>query len=447
MLRTYLEAFFPAARAAGIGKMRFYIKRTRSRTVSVFRAEPEQMVQAEECALLIEGEVDGLCGSAAVGDLRPQSCEEAVRLIRESALERKLPFVPLDLPNLPDPGEETAALLPLPELLSRLTAAEQAAYDADGRVSLVHGCGFSERWGRVTLADDTGRSVTDLESGGHFHISLSARQGNQVQMGGRSRPLHLGDYPDMEGLARQAASEAVEMLGAAPYPTCHSPAVLDSRVVCELLDAFLPAFFAKNVHSRTSVLAGKLGQRIAGDLTVLEEDPLLPEGLSRRRFDDEGVPTTAKTILSGGILRTYLCDRQSAAWCGLAPGGNGFRPSAGEDVGTGYTNLILRPGDRSRAQLLSAMGSGLLITGVSGVFAGASPTSGDFSLISHGQRVLDGRPCGAVNQITIAGNFFELLRQTLGVGNDGTWMRSGGGCLCAPSLYAASLAVSGGGGR
>lgn len=444
MVRAYIEAFFPAARAAGVGRMRFQIRQASRRAVTVYRGEPERLEQAEECSLLIEGEAEGYSGSILVGDLRPEGCGEAVRLLRESALGKKLPYSACPLPALPDPGAEPGERLPLPALVERLAAAERAAYDADGRVSLVHGCTLSEHWGRVTLADDTGRFVTDLDSGGHFDISLTARQDDLVQLGERSCPMALGVYPDMELLARQAARDAAGMLEATSYPTGRSPVVLDSRVVCELLDAFLPAFFAKNVRDRTSALAGKLGERIAGDLTVLEEDPFLPEGLCRRRFDDEGVPTTAKTLLSGGILRTYLCDRQSAGWCGLPPGGNGFR-TGGAEVCAGYTNLILRPGEMSQAELLAEMGSGLLITGVNGVFAGANYSSGDFSLLSRGYRVEGGRICGGVNQITIAGNFFELLRQTKAVGNDGAWIRSGVGGLLAPSVYAASLAVSGGG--
>ena len=106
MVRRYIEAFLPAAQAAGLGQVRFHIRQTHSRMVSVYRGEPEQSVQSEECCLLIEGEAGGYSGSAYVGDLRPEGCEEAIRLIRESALGRKLPFVPFQLPDLPDPGEE-----------------------------------------------------------------------------------------------------------------------------------------------------------------------------------------------------------------------------------------------------------------------------------------------------------------------------------------------------
>ena len=56
MVRRYIEAFLPAAQAAGLGQVRFHIRQTHSRMVSVYRGEPEQSVQSEECCLLIEGE-------------------------------------------------------------------------------------------------------------------------------------------------------------------------------------------------------------------------------------------------------------------------------------------------------------------------------------------------------------------------------------------------------
>ena len=42
MVRRYIEAFLPAAQAAGLGQVRFHIRQTHSRMVSVYRGEPEQ---------------------------------------------------------------------------------------------------------------------------------------------------------------------------------------------------------------------------------------------------------------------------------------------------------------------------------------------------------------------------------------------------------------------
>ena len=45
-----------------------------------------------------------------------------------------------------------------------------------------------------------------------------------------------------------------------------------------------------------------------------------------------------------------------------------------------------------------------------GLHAGANAVTGDFSIDSEGFRIRDGKLCGAVKSFTVAGNFFELLR-------------------------------------
>ncbi len=192
-----------------------------------------------------------------------------------------------------------------------------------------------------------------------------------------------------------------------------------------------------------SVLAGRQGETIVGQNISILEDPALPGGFSARRFDDEGVPTQAKAIVREGVLENFLHNRKSAHHLGCLPGGNGFKPVFHEEPATGYTNVYIPGGENTRVQLLEAMGNGLLITGVSGVFAGARPNSGDFSLISNGYRVENGKIGKGVTQITIAGNFFEMLKCVEAIGSDEHWKCSQAGCVRTPSLYVRSLAISG----
>jgi len=155
------------------------------------------------------------------------------------------------------------------------------------------------------------------------------------------------------------------------------------------------------------------------------------------------VPTTKKQIVENGVLRCFLHNRQSAAQVGAVSGGNGFKNNYNEQVSTGYTNVYIPAGEKSQQQLMEEMGNGLLITGVSGVFAGARPNSGDFSLISNGYRVENGKLGQAVTQITIAGNFFDVLKHVAAIGNDESWMCTNVGCVRAPSLFVTKLAISG----
>lgn len=441
MLKTYIEAFTLAAKAHGIGHLNFYTDISRSRAVSVYQGELDKLELSEACRLFIEGEVDGFSGEIYVENFASEQIEEQIQILRESALAYQRPFVSRPLTDMP--GQETQQdFLPLDKVLEGMLAAERAA-NADSRTQL-QGCFFQEKYSDVTLTNGEGCTMTDRMGGAHSYLSLTARQEELVQLAGKSVPLPWGQFPDMEAMADRVAADALARLHAGSYPTGACPVVLAANVVCELLDAFAPAFFAKNVYSHMSVLEGKLDQQVAGENITLLEDPLLPGGLRPRRFDDEGTPTSAKTIVERGTLRTYLHNRKSAADAGCAPGGNGFRPSVSEEASAGYTNLLLQSGEKSQDGLLADMGDGLLITGVSGVFAGAHPSSGEFSLISHGYKIRQGVRQGAVSQITIAGSFFEMLRQVQGIGGDNEWMRASHGCVRAPSLYVSNLAVSGG---
>lgn len=73
------------------------------------------------------------------------------------------------------------------------------------------------------------------------------------------------------------------------------------------------------------------------------------------------------------------------------------------------TNFYLKPGKRTLDDMLRGIGEGLVITEVSGLHAGANPISGDFSLLAKGYTFREGRREKPVEQITVAGNFYELL--------------------------------------
>lgn len=95
-------------------------------------------------------------------------------------------------------------------------------------------------------------------------------------------------------------------------------------------------------------------------------------------------------------------------------------------------------------ELVRELGSGLIIISVQGAHSGANPVSGDFSLGAYGYLVEDGKIARPVDQITIAGNFFQLLQDVEAIGSDLEFGGPGmGGNVGAPSLIVTKLAVAG----
>ena len=442
MMNAYIHKFCQEAKGAGVEKLNIYIEEKLCRDLSVYEGLLEHMQRSEVSQVFVEGLVEGKSGSIFLENLDEAMIPEHIQMLKNNAGICENRFAPYDLTDLDQVPFVDYRFTDLEETIAAMCRAEKAAYDTDSRIAPGVQVHVQETGQRFTLANEKEEIATDVILGGRAGIHLVARDGELVQPGGKGTPFH-GAIPDLESMARQAAEGAVSRLGAGSYATGSYPVVLDARVVGELLDAFMPAFFAGNVHSHMSVLEGHLGDQIVGKNITILEDPHMPGGFCTRNFDDEGVRTRMKHIVRQGVLNCWLYNRQSAAEEGIISEGNGFKTHFSEAVSTGYTNVYIPAGEFTRDELIGQMGSGLLITGVSGVFAGARPNSGDFSLISTGYRVEEGKIGRAVNQITIAGNFFEMLKNVLGIGNDEYWMIAPNGNVRTPSLYVKSLAISG----
>lgn len=172
----------------------------------------------------------------------------------------------------------------------------------------------------------------------------------------------------------------------------------------------------------------------------LIDDPLLPDGMASRPFDAEGVPSSAHTVVENGVFQTFLYDLKTAHKDGVATTGNANRASAASSVHVAPSNFYLKPGGKSFDALLEGIGEGIVITEVSGLHAGANPVSGDFSLLSKGYTFRNGKRDKAVEQITVAGNFYELLKSVQELANDLAFPRGGIG---SPSVDVGELSISG----
>jgi len=107
-----------------------------------------------------------------------------------------------------------------------------------------------------------------------------------------------------------------------------------------------------------------------------------------------------------GRLQSWVLDLGTARRLGLDSTGNASRgttappsPSSG--------NMALTQGTQSRADLLSDMGEGLLVTSMIG--STINPTTGDYSRGASGFWIKNGQISHPVNECTIAGNLRDML--------------------------------------
>ena len=91
-------------------------------------------------------------------------------------------------------------------------------------------------------------------------------------------------------------------------------------------------------------------------------------------------------------------------------------------------------------QLMSEIGEGVIITDLAGLHSGANVVSGDFSLAAKGFYVENGKKTFPVEQITVAGNYFDLLKNIVAIGNDLKFPMSNIG---SPSVIVEGLSIAG----
>ncbi|NYT01835.1 MAG: TldD/PmbA family protein [Methanosarcinales archaeon] len=221
---------------------------------------------------------------------------------------------------------------------------------------------------------------------------------------------------DLGRIGRRAAEMARGSLGGGKVETGSYDVLLKPVAFAELLDnTLIPSLCADNVQKGRSALAGRLGERLAGEDVQMVDDGLLSGGMGTSGFDGEGVASRRNVILEDGLLKTFLYDSYYAGKDGVQSTGNALRPGYSGVPRIGVRNLLLRSAD-SR-DLLAETGEGVLVNGVIGAHT-ANPTSGDFSVEARNSfLVRDGALDRPIKSMMIAGNIFDILKD-LQVGED-----------------------------
>lgn len=290
------------------------------------------------------------------------------------------------------------------------------------------------------IANTYGLYLEEKDCVSYAYASVQAKESEEVQDGFEVAINRDFQALDIESMAKIAAQKALDNLGGQSIESGEYPVVLDSYAMNSLLGVFFSVFSADAAQKGLSLLANKEGEPIASPAVRLLDDPHRRDALQSHAFDDEGVPTTRKYIIENGQLNTLLHNLKTAHKAGVESTGNAGKAGVSGEITITSFNLHFEPGTKSLEELLSSIGDGLVITDLMGLHAGANPISGDFSLAAKGYLFKDGKRVQPVSQITVAGNFYSLLKQIEEFATDLKFFfgRSG-----SPSCYVGKLSVAG----
>src|SRR5271167_4822488 len=153
------------------------------------------------------------------------------------------------------------------ERISYARRAEKAALDYDPRIKNSDGGSFDAATGHKIMANSHGFVGEYRRS----YCSLAAVPIAQSEDGAKQRDYwfsvarSLGRLESPEHVGKVAAQRTLRRLGARKSKTAQVPVVLDPMVSSSILEHIFEGVNGDSIYRGASFLAGKLGQKIAGD--------------------------------------------------------------------------------------------------------------------------------------------------------------------------------------
>lgn len=266
--------------------------------------------------------------------------------------------------------------------------------------------------------------------------AIAEQRGSMQRDGDFTVARCLQDLINPEDIGKKAAIYATSRLGAKKIPTCKTRILFNPQVGSSLFGYLIAAISGNNISNKSSFLLDKLNNKIFPEFINITDDPWMKRGLASAYFDMDGIATNKQSIITNGILNTYLLNNYFAKKLQLKPTGhasgihNLFITNANinnnADLNTlqnSSNNIIHKNQSHSItdrwagcANLIKQMGTGLIVTETIG--HGVNLVTGDYSKGAFGFWVENGKIMYPVEEITIAGNLNDMFKNILAIGTD-----------------------------
>lgn len=430
--QQFMDRLLAEAKAQGIDPAEVYFSAGSSFSAGAMNGNIDSYKVSTRQGLGLRGMYQGKMGYASTQAFDEEAIRQLIEGVKEGALLREdegaeeIYEGDAEYPTVVS-YDETLAQVPATAKLDAVLAIEKAALESVDTVKQCEGTQLSTMSGEVYLRNSYGLNLQHKDNAFIAYTGAIAKDGDSTSTGMAFKCGRDFAKLDVKKLGEEAAQEAASGLHAEPVPAGNYRMILRYDAMQSLLATFCGIFSAENAQQGLSLLKGREGEKIAADCVTLMDDPLLEGGFDSAPFDGEGVASKTKAVVENGVLKTLLHNRKTAKKQGVASTGNALRPGLSAPITVAPTNFFFKPGNKTLAELEADMSDGLVITDLSGLHAGANMTSGDFSLLSKGYLLKGGKRVQPVEQITIAGNFYDVLKNIRAIGSDLIFPASGVG--------------------
>ncbi len=337
----------------------------------------------------------------------------ALRLAEATGEQVELADAPAGILPVPPLAEDPRdiSLEEKTELLSAIVSAARIP-----EISNVRGR-YTEEMGRVSFSDCCGNEYEyEICRCGYSVVAVAQRNGI-LQMARESEYTIGGlNMRNRAGEGRKAAERAVRLLEAQPARGGTMPAILDQELAGVFAhEAIGHASEGDLVKDGSSVIRGRIGEKIGSSAVTIVDDPSLHE-FGFEPVDAEGVAVRRTEIIRDGVLTSYLHNRQTLAAVGDGLAGHA-RGIAGDPPLVRMSNTYIENGDAAMEELLEECRDGILLKGSRG--GQVDPGRGVFQFnAEYGYMVENGEIGAMVRDVSLSGEILATLHNIALCGRD-----------------------------
>ena len=438
------SAVVAAAEKAGIKEYELYYVQDAGVSTETLKHEISNLTSAVNGGVCFRCVVDGKMGYAA-SEL--MNVEEIEALVLRAADNAK--YVEADDDGVIFAGSKEYGKINAPEpkildaaeLKAMALEIEKELYEASDKVidGSQAAVGSAEMWVRIfnsyglDLENHVGRNYA--RAYGVVNVDGEVRNDFEIKTGSTKE--------EFEGMARKAVEAALEQIGAKNAETGVYNVVINKSQMASLLSAYSSIFSAKVAQNGMSLLVGKEGEKIAADCVTITDDPFREGYALQTHFDAEGVATYRKSVVENGVFKTFLHNLSTAKKAGVETTGNASKAGYSGSVAVSPYCFCIEGSELTEAELFEKAGNGIYVTGVKGLHAGINAVTGDYSIECSGFKIENGKKTTPIKSFTIAGNFFELLKNIDAVANEVKIGLGGFTAFGAPSVLVHGISVAG----
>ncbi len=447
-LNLFMDKLFEAAKKSDFEDFEIYYSGGRSFMVRVYEGKVDEYSVNKTYGISFRALLNGKMGYSYTEAFDDESIDYLINKATQNAQiieneDKQFIFAGSEKYSEVVAYNEALDDVPAKEKIKIALELEELAKNGHPSISSVATTILQSGSGKIKIKNSKGLDLSFEDNMLFCYVVPIAKSGEKMVDGAEFQLVTDMSELDIKSVAKAAVDKATAMLDAKSVQSGNYKIIFENECAGDLISTFSGIFSAENTQKELSLLKGKVGEKIASDIVTLIDDPLLEGGYASCPFDSEGVAAYTKNVVENGVLKTLFHNLKTAEKEGVKSTGNASKGSYKSSIGVSGSNFYMKPGEENLNELMESVKDGLLITELAGLHSGANAVSGDFSLSAKGFLIENGKKTHAVEQITIAGNFYTLLEDIEKVGSDLRFGLPGSECIGSPSFVVKSLSVAG----